>query len=359
MLVIPAIDLKGGKCVRLRQGDYSTAAQVAEDAVKTALSFQRAGAQWLHVVDLDGAKSTKPENAAIILEICRASEMKIEVGGGIRSMDTVEYYLRNGISRVILGTAAVQSPEFVRQAVGAFGGGVAVGIDARNGMVSQNGWTEDSSVDYLTLAKKMEEVGVKNIIFTDIARDGMQTGPNLEMLRRLNREVSCDITASGGISGLKDISDLVGLGLYGAICGKSLYSGSLDLKAALHLCGSGRKIRMQGEPSQLAERFFNKAELVPAVVQEHGTGEVLMLAYMNRDSLKLTLETGYTWFYSRSRQQLWNKGATSGHLQQVVAIRGDCDDDTLLITVKQTGAACHTGNHSCFFNEIWRDAADE
>lgn len=359
MIVIPAIDLKSGKCVRLQKGDYSTAHQVAADAAEAARSFRDAGARWLHVVDLDGAKSAKPENAALILEICRESGLKLEVGGGIRSMETAAFYLENGISRVILGTAAVRSPEFVKAAVKAFGDGIAVGIDARDGFVSQNGWTEDSSVDYLTLAKKMEQAGVKNIIFTDIDRDGMQTGPNLETLGSLNRSVSCNITASGGISGLKDISDLIGLGLYGAICGKALYAGSMDLAAALDLCGRGRKTRLSGRPDELADRYFRKADLLPAVVQEDGSGEVLMVAYMNRESLQKTLETGYTWFYSRSRGRLWNKGATSGHFQKVVRIRGDCDDDTLLVTVKQTGAACHTGRHSCFFNEIWRDTTNE
>lgn len=357
MIVIPAIDLKDGKCVRLQKGDYSTARQVAEDAVEAARSFRNAGAEWLHVVDLDGAKSAKPENADLIFRIAHNSGMKLEVGGGIRGMDTVEYYLQNGISRVILGTAAVRSPEFVREAVGKFGDRIAVGIDARNGFVSQNGWTQDSSIDFIALAKKMEEAGVKYLIFTDIERDGMQTGPNLDMLDRLNRSVSCSVTASGGVSGMEDISNLIGLGLYGAICGKSLYAGSLDLRAALDLCGEGKS--MPEESEKLADRFFRKADLLPAVVQEAGSNEVLMLAYMNRESLKKTLETGYTWFYSRSRQQLWNKGATSGHFQRVLKIYGDCDDDTLLVVVKQTGAACHTGRHSCFFNEIWRDAADE
>ena len=358
MIVIPAIDLVDGKCVRLRQGDYATARQVAGDAVETARSFRDAGAEWLHVVDLDGAKSAKPQNAGLILKIGRESGMKLEVGGGIRSMETVEFYLRNGISRVILGTAAVRAPELVREAVGKFGSRIAVGIDARNGLVSQNGWTEDSSIDFIALAKKMEETGVKYLIFTDIERDGMQTGPNLEMLDRLNRSVSCRITASGGVSGLRDISDLIGLGLYGAICGKALYAGSLDLRAALELCGEGRDIRLSGEPDNLAERFFGKAELLPAVVQEEGSNEVLMMAYMNRESFRKTLETGYTWFYSRSRRELWNKGATSGHFQKVRKICGDCDDDTLLVVVRQTGAACHTGRHSCFFNEIWRDETD-
>lgn len=236
MILLPAIDLKDGECVRLFQGDYSTAHRVADDALKMAQSFREAGAEWLHVVDLNGAKAAKPVNADLMFQIQKASGLRLEVGGGIRNMETVDFYLDHGISRVILGTAAVEDPEFVVSAVKKYGYRIAVGIDAKNGMVAQKGWTETSSIGYLSMARHMELAGVKYIIFTDIFRDGMLSGPNLAMLKELRNSVSCKIIASGGVSGMKDISDLCGLRLYGAICGKSLYAGTLDLKAAIALC---------------------------------------------------------------------------------------------------------------------------
>ena len=242
MIIFPAIDLKGGACVRLIQGDYATAHQVAEDAVETAKAFYDAGARWIHMVDLDGAKAKKPVNTQPVLDVLQNSGLKVELGGGIRSMETVDFYLEAGISRVILGSAALQNPDFVRCAVEKYGEKIAVGIDARDGKVAAEGWTASSSVDYLELAKAMEQVGVKYIIFTDISRDGTLSGPNLNMLETLNRAVSCDITASGGVSGLHDILDLRALGLYGAICGKALYTGDLELRAAIEAAEGGSEV---------------------------------------------------------------------------------------------------------------------
>lgn len=182
MILLPAIDLKDGECVRLFQGDYATAEKVAEDAVKTAKSFQKAGAEWLHLVDLNGAKAAKPVNSDLMFRIRQNTGLKLEAGGGIRKMSTVEHYLENGISRVILGTAAVSRPEFVKEAVQNYGDRIAVGIDARNGFVARQGWTETSRVGYLALAREMEQYGVKYLIFTDISRDGTLSGPNLTML---------------------------------------------------------------------------------------------------------------------------------------------------------------------------------
>lgn len=241
MILIPAIDIKDGKCVRLFRGDYATAHQVAEDAVAAACSFREAGAEWVHVVDLNGAKEAKPENSDLIFRILKESGLKLEVGGGIRSMETVDLYLQKGISRVILGTAAVSDPEFVRKAVRKYGERIAVGIDAKDGLVAQNGWTETSSVDYLDMAKFMEQAGVKYLIFTDIDRDGTLSGPNLDMLDSLNQAVSCNVIASGGVATIKDIANLLDLDLYGAICGKAVYTGDLDLKNAILLCRKGKQ----------------------------------------------------------------------------------------------------------------------
>jgi len=341
--------------VRLLQGDYATAHVVADSAVATAKNFQEQGARWMHMVDLDGAKSGKPQNAPLIFDVAQNVGLHIEVGGGIRDMASVEFYLERGISRVILGSAALRDPAFVKEAVEKYGSKIAVGIDALDGKAAAEGWTEKSQIGYIELAKRMEAMGVEFIICTDIRQDGMMSGPNLEMLDRLNRAVGCNIIASGGVSSLLDIQNLYDLGLYGAIAGKSIYTGALDLRQAITACQrvSGKALKTRRATEDELERYFQKSELLPAIIQEEGTGEVLMLAYMNRESLVKTLETGTTWFYSRSRQTLWNKGETSGHTQEVCSIDADCDDDTLLIKVKQKGPACHTGSHSCFFKKLW------
>lgn len=354
MIILPAIDIKDGTCVRLFQGDYSTATKVAEDPVATAKAFEEQGARWLHMVDLDGALEKAPVNNEVILAVKQNISMHIEVGGGIRDMASVDYYIDNGISRVILGSAALHNPEFVREAVKKHGKRIAVGIDALGGKVAAEGWTSTSEVDYIDMAKAMEDLGVQYIIFTDISKDGTLNGPNLNMLDKINRSVSTNIIASGGVSTIKDILDLYDLGVYGAIAGKSLYSKNLDLRSAVVACQriSGQSHKNKTSLEDELERYFQKSDLIPAIIQEDSTGEVLMLAYMNRESMAKTMETGYTWFYSRSRRALWNKGSTSGHTQKVISVHSDCDDDTLLIRVVQTGPACHTGSHSCFYKKL-------
>lgn len=233
MFVLPAIDIKDGNCVRLFKGDYSTAHKVAESAVETAKGFEADGAEWLHVVDLDGAKDGKRVNSDLIIKIRKSCGLKIEVGGGIRDMEAVDYYIQNGIDRVILGSAAIKDPDFVRDAVKKYPSQIAVGIDARDGMVAADGWTDTSEVDYIQLAKQMEDIGVQYLIFTDISKDGMLSGPNLQMLDELKSAVKCNIIASGGVANLMDIINLVALNIYGAISGKAVYTGALDLKQAL------------------------------------------------------------------------------------------------------------------------------
>lgn len=355
MIILPAIDLKDGKCVRLFQGDYRTAEVVAEDPVRTAKHFVDRGARWMHMVDLDGAKSGKPENVDVIMNIRNNTKIKMEIGGGIRNMETVDTYLDKGIDRVILGSAALQNPRFVEKAIQKYGKQIAVGIDAIDGKVAIEGWTDRSEVDYLDLAKRIDEMGVSYIIFTDIKTDGTLNGPNLDMLDKINNHVSCNIIASGGVSSLLDVINLYDLKLYGAITGKALYANALDLSEAImasqRILGSAPKTKIALDDH--IDRYFMNADLIPAIIQEAETDKVLMLAYMNREALERTAETGYTWFYSRSRQRLWNKGETSGNTQKVVSISSDCDDDTLLIKVHQKGVACHTGSHSCFFKDIY------
>jgi phosphoribosylformimino-5-aminoimidazole carboxamide ribotide isomerase len=236
MLIFPAIDIIDGKPVRLFKGDFATAEQVAENALETAKSFETAGASWIHMVDLDGSLQKKRVNHEVFIEVANKTNLKVEIGGGIRTMQDIEFYAKNGISRVILGSVALKNPALVEEAVKEFGSLIAVGIDAKNGYAAAEGWTQSSDVYFIDLAKQMEAVGVKNIIYTDISKDGTLSGPNLEQLCELNKAVSCDITASGGVTNIDDIIALRDSGLYGAICGKSIYKGTLDLKEAIEVC---------------------------------------------------------------------------------------------------------------------------
>ena len=233
MIILPAIDIKGGKCVRLTRGDFDTAEQVAEDPYNTAKSFRNDGAEWIHMVDLDGAHSGKRMHAEIFTKIACESGLKVELGGGIRDMDTLDYYFRGHISRAILGTAALLDPVFTNEAVRTFEERIAIGIDALDGKVRVAGWTEESETDYIELAKRMEDIGVKTIIFTDISRDGTLAGPAFDRLEALRQSVNCDIIASGGVTTLDDLIKLANMGMNGAILGKAIYKGTIDLKQAI------------------------------------------------------------------------------------------------------------------------------
>lgn len=236
MIIFPAIDIIDGKPVRLYKGDFSTAAQVAEDALETALSFVEAGCEWVHMVDLDGSLKKKPVNAQTFITVARETPLKVELGGGIRTMNDIDFYAQNGISRIILGSVALKDPQLVKEAVKEFGDLIAVGIDAKNGYAAAEGWTQSSNVYFTDLAAQMESAGVKTIIYTDIGRDGTLSGPNIEQLKEINDAVSCNITASGGVTDINDIRLLRDNGLYAAICGKSIYQGTLNLKEAVEAC---------------------------------------------------------------------------------------------------------------------------
>ena len=235
MIIFPAIDLLNEKCVRLTQGDYNQVEVFNSDPVAQAKIFESQGAKFLHMVDLDGAKDAELVNADLIADVAKASGLSVEVGGGIRDMKAVEYYLSRGINRVILGSAAVKNQQLVIDAVKEYGERIVVGIDAKDGMVRAEGWIDNSEINYIELAKRMEDVGVKTIVFTDIDQDGTLAGPNLKQLDDLAHEVSCNIIASGGVAVLKDIINLVELDVYGAICGKAIYTGNLDLKQAIEI----------------------------------------------------------------------------------------------------------------------------
>ena len=233
MILLPAIDLKDGKVVRLYKGEFDTVHQVADDPLTTARAFYEAGARYIHMVDLDGAKDGLRKNAAIVQAVARQSGLKVELGGGIRSMSDLEEVFALGVYRAVIGSAAVSHPEFVKEAVEKYGERIAVGIDTKNGKVKTAGWLEDSGLDYLEFAKSMESIGVKTIIFTDIDTDGTLQGPAFDRLKALQSAVSCQIIASGGVSNNEDIRKLAAMDLYGAIIGKAYYAGTIDLAQAV------------------------------------------------------------------------------------------------------------------------------
>lgn len=238
MIVIPAIDIKGGKCVRLQQGRMDRETIFGEDPAAMARRWAEAGASMIHVVDLDGAVEKTPRNLPSIQGILAAVTVPIQIGGGIRDMETIGMYAEIGVHRIILGTEAIRNPALVQEACRRYPGRIVVGIDARNGRVAIEGWTETTRIRAVDLARRFEDSGVTAINFTDIHRDGMQTGPNLDATRELAESITIPVVASGGVSTLRDIQNLLPLepfGVVGVITGKALYAGTLDLKEAIAL----------------------------------------------------------------------------------------------------------------------------
>ena len=236
MIIIPAIDIIGGKGVRLYQGDYRKKEVVGNDIFDIAKGFEKSGAKYIHLVDLDGAKKGKLVNKKIILNLAKELTIPIEVGGGIRNYKEVEELINHGVSRVILGTAALEDEEFVSSVVRDFGDKIAVGVDCKKGYICTRGWLEESNVHYIEFCKRMENIGAKNIILTDISKDGTLEGTNISMVKQLKEYVSVNIIASGGVKDYYDIKKLNDLDIYGVIIGKALYSGNIDLKEAINLC---------------------------------------------------------------------------------------------------------------------------
>ncbi len=235
MILYPAIDLKDGNAVRLLRGEMDKATVFNEDPAAQARAFVEAGCAWLHLVDLNGAFAGEPVNAAPVEAILKACDVPAQLGGGIRDMATIETWIEKGLARVILGTVAVENPDLVREAAKAFPGKVAVGIDARNGMVATKGWAEETDVQVTDLARSFEDAGVAAIIYTDINRDGAMQGPNVDATAALAQAVSIPVIASGGVSSLEDLIALrdCGVALNGAISGRALYDGAIDLKEAI------------------------------------------------------------------------------------------------------------------------------
>ena len=237
MLIIPAIDIKDGHCVRLKQGDMSDATVFSEDPAAMARHWKEQGAKRLHLVDLNGAVAGKPKNESVIKKIIEVmGDIPVQLGGGIRDLDTVERYLDDGITYVIIGTAAVKNPGFLHDACGAFPGHIIVGLDARDGKVATDGWSKMTGHDVIDLATKFEDYGAEAIIYTDIGRDGMLTGFNIEATLKLAQAMKIPVIASGGLSSLKDIKALKEIeaeGVIGAIAGRAIYEGQLDFKKAV------------------------------------------------------------------------------------------------------------------------------
>ena len=235
MKIFPAIDLYGGKAVRLYKGDYAQMTVYSDDPVAVARDFERQGAKYIHVVDLEGAKIGEPAHLEIVERIAKKTDLFIEIGGGIRSMDTVEKYLSVGADRVILGTAAVTDEDFLRAALTAYGEKIAVGADIADGRIAIRGWIEKSEYTTDTFFEKMQALGVKTIICTDISKDGAMKGTNRALYKGLGAKYTIDIVASGGVSTIEDIEALAATGTYGAIIGKAYYIGAIDLAEAIRV----------------------------------------------------------------------------------------------------------------------------
>lgn len=237
MKLFPAIDLIDGKAVRLVRGDYAQMTVYSNDPAKVAKGFAACGAKHLHVVDLEGARDGNTPNLETVRSIIQESGMFVEIGGGIRSMETVKTYIDAGASRVIIGTAAVTDPDFLDRALDAYGEKIAVGVDIRDGMVAIKGWQEVSALACYDFCETLEKKGVSTVICTDISKDGLLGGTNLSLYADMAKRFKLNITASGGVSSLSDVQKLTDMGLYGAILGKALYTGDLDLSAALRITG--------------------------------------------------------------------------------------------------------------------------
>ena len=241
MKIFPAIDLIDGCAVRLFKGDYSQKTVYSNSPADVAKSFAAAGAEYIHIVDLDGARDGSNANIEVVRNIVKESGLKAEIGGGIRSVDAIEKYLDLGVMRVILGTAAVTDSEFLKKAVSEYGERVAVGVDIKDGKVAIKGWTQVSELTCFDFCRQLEELGVKTVICTDISKDGVMSGTNIELYKELSSRFKMDIVASGGVSNLDNVRTLTNMNMYGAILGKALYTGSIDLSEAIKIAAEGEK----------------------------------------------------------------------------------------------------------------------
>lgn len=357
MRLYPAIDIKDGQCVRLKKGLFNDVTVYSDKPYEIARGFEQDGAKFIHTVDLDGALKGRGVNADTIRKIVSSVNIPVQMGGGVRTLENIKEVLDLGVYRVIIGTKAVENPDFIKQAIDKFGPEhIVVGVDAKDGLVAVEGWEKVSDKTALSLALAMKDMGVQTIVYTDISKDGMLQGPNIEQTKLLSDKTGINIIASGGMSCVQDLKNINDAGIHGAIIGKALYENRINLKDAVDMFESGSSVIEASKKLNTSLSFsdfkLNSDGLIPVVVQDYVNNEVLMVAYMNEEAYNHTVNTGVMTYYSRSRQELWIKGMTSGHIQYVKSLTADCDYDTILAKVSQIGAACHTGNVSCFFNEI-------
>lgn len=361
--IIPCLDVKEGRVVK---GTNFINLRDAGDPVELAALYDQAGADELVFLDITASS----ERRGIMLDVVRRTAEKVfipfTVGGGLRTVEDIREMLKAGADKVSLNTAAVENPDLVRNAAGKFGSQcVVVAIDGRQREtggweVYIHGGRTPTGLDVLEWAKKAEELGAGEILLTSMDRDGTKDGYDLELTRAVAESVHIPVIASGGVGTLEHIADgLTDGGAGGALAASIFHFGQYTIKETKdYLAQRGvpvRPVLSSTEPAFFSSLKFNQQGLIPAIIQDVNSHQVLMMAWMNRSSLLLTLETGFTWFYSRSRQKLWKKGETSGHLQRVEEIFFDCDGDTLLVKVAQTGAACHEGTFSCFHNLVKSD----
>lgn len=367
MLIVPAIDIIKGQCVRLTQGEYKTSRAYGLMPEIQAQSFVSAGAQRIHVIDLEGAKAAHPVNHGQIINLKRAigNTAAVEVGGGIRDLHTASMYLRAGIDRLVIGTSAVHDPGFLKKLIDKFGPErVIAGLDInKDGHIATHGWLEESGQDTDKALAALIALGVTEIIVTDISRDGTMTHPNFELYRALKKS-GLRVCASGGVSEIADLQQLQEIGLCGAIVGKALYENRFELVQAIEvlqgypvldspLLRPAEPIVPAAIPSSETQilhgiNWKKMGGLVPAVIQDVRSGEILMLAYMTPEALELTVSTRLVHFFSRSRNRIWMKGEGSGNYLRLANVSTDCDRDTLLIQVEPIGQTCQTGDASCF-----------
>jgi len=356
--IFPAIDLRGGRCVRLVKGARDAEIHYDDDPIRVARRWEEAGARALHVIDLGGAFG-EPHSRSAILAIARGASVPVQAGGGVRDERTLAELLDGGVARVLLGTRAFKDPAFLADAVKRHGPRrIVVSMDCDGDRVKVAGWEEESPLTIEEALKQVEGAGVSRLLVTATDRDGTLAGPRLDLFERVLAGSSCRITAAGGIGKLDHVRSVLGLKharLEGVVIGRALYEGTVDLKEAIDLTHKEAFDMAQeqgGLDSILDGIKYDSNGLVPAVVQDAKDGQVLMVAYMNREALRRTLTGGVTCFWSRSRKEYWVKGATSGNTQRVVRVAVDCDKDCILVVVEQKGVACHTGKRSCFFSEV-------
>ena len=235
MIIFPAIDMKDGKCVRLEQGLFDKVTVFGENPVEMAKKWESEGGEFLHLVDLDGAKDGVPKNLEIIKDICKSINIPIQLGGGIRNKETVKILLDAGVSRVIVGTMAINNMELLKELVTEYGERIVVSIDAKDGLVAVDGWVNVSEVDSIDLVRELETIGVGTIVYTDIAKDGMMEGPNFDIYKTLSESTKIDVIASGGVSSIENVEKLKKMNMYGAIIGRALYTGDIKMKDALEV----------------------------------------------------------------------------------------------------------------------------